>query len=93
MNTTKTSLLSLLSLAVFICFSTTLVHAGKFIDDRGVEFNFDGKPKLATRAATGALSLYRMGTCNLEVNEKCDTLNFPTNMYLFPFLIFKRCSR
>jgi len=61
MNTTTTSLLSLLSLAVFICFSTTLVHAGKFIDDRGVEFNFEGTPKLATRAATGALSLYRMG--------------------------------
>jgi len=39
----------------------TEVNAGYFKDDRGREFNFDGKPTVAARAATGILSLYHMG--------------------------------
>jgi len=37
------------------------VKAGTFTDDLGREFTFTGNEKFATRAATGALSLYRMG--------------------------------
>jgi len=50
-----------LGLAVMLMRSTILVEGGKFIDDLGREFNFDGKEKFGSRAATGALSLYRMG--------------------------------
>jgi len=38
-----------------------MVNAGYFRDDRGREFNFVGKPRVASRAATGVLSLYHMG--------------------------------
>ena len=38
------------------------VEAGEFTDDLGRKFNFKKTDKFASRAATGALSLYRMGT-------------------------------
>ncbi len=37
------------------------MQAGEFIDDLGRTFNFQRTDQFATRAATGALSLYRMG--------------------------------
>lgn len=37
------------------------VEAGEFTDDLGRKFNFKKTDKFASRAATGALSLYRMG--------------------------------
>jgi len=51
---------SLLS-AVLLMHSAVKVEAGKFIDDLGREYNFKGSDKFGSRAATGALSLYRMG--------------------------------
>jgi hypothetical protein len=52
----------------FLCFaigilfhSFVLVSAGPFTDDLGNQFNFEGKPKIATRAGIGALSLFHLG--------------------------------
>jgi len=49
------------SFAYIIASASYQANAGKFTDDRNVEFNFVGKPRIATRAATGGLSLYHFG--------------------------------
>jgi len=56
----KNAVVNLQSLAL-IASSITAAKAGKFIDDRGNEFDFNGSEKFGTRAATGGVSLYRMG--------------------------------
>jgi len=56
----KNAIRSLFSSVLFIA-TVTMVNAGYFRDDRGREFNFVGKPRVVSRAATGLISLYHMG--------------------------------
>ena len=60
----KNAIRSLFSSVLFIA-TVTMVNAGYFRDDRGREFNFVGKPRVVSRAATGLISLYHMGRFHL----------------------------